>query len=252
VVILSKPGNQRIAICFSGQLRTWKNCVETWKNIIPDSADIFCHFWDYNTSPNWINDGKNPQFIDSKEISEFLDIMKPKKYLIENYRPVQPIDPKQIITYHGYLSQFYGILRAARLKKQYEIENDIQYDVVVRSRYDNFYVSTPKDSFTFVRPNTFHGFHFGWDADERIGRIGDMFWFADSETYDIISDFYLNICTINPKLIKYQDNQPPEMVFFHYIKKCNLNIQINYWDIKVFRKSEDESFSKNRAGYEIW
>jgi len=226
--------------------------LDTWKHIITDNTDIFCHFWNYNTSPNWINDGKNPEFVDQNEISEFLDIVKPKKYLIENYRPILPIDQKQVITYHGYLSQFYGIMRSARLKKQYEIENNLQYDLVARARYDNFYAANVKDSYDFLKSNSMHGFHFGWDHDERLGRVGDMFWFADSETYDIISDFYLNICTINPKLIKYQDNQPPEFVFFHYIKKCNINIEVNYWDIKVFRKSEDESFSKSRTGYEIW
>lgn len=251
-MILSRFGNQRIAICFSGQLRTWKHCYNNYKNILTDQCDIFCHFWDYNTKPNWVADSKTPNYISQNEIDEVIDTLKPKKFLLENYRQVTPIKPTQVITYHGYLSQFYGIMRAARLKKQYEIENDFQYDAVVRSRYDNFYVSRITNNYETVRPNTMHGFHFGWDKEEKVGRIGDMFWFADSQTYDIISDFYLNIWSINNRLIKYSDNQPPEMVFFHYIKKCNIGIQINHWDIKVFRNSEDESYSKSKTGYEIW
>lgn len=251
MVILSRSGNQRIAICFSGQLRTWKNCYQNYNKLFTTDCDVFCHFWDYNTKPNWLADS-TPDYLTKQDIDDVIEVLKPKKFLLETYRPVKPISPTQIITYHGYLSQFYGIMRAARLKKQYEIENDIQYDLVVRSRYDNYYVSKVSDSYEIVRPNTMHGFHFGWDKEEKVGRVGDMFWFADSETYDLIADFYLNIWKINPRLIKYKDNQPPEMVFFHYIKKCNINIQINHWDIKVFRNTENESFSKSKTGYEIW
>ena len=48
---------KRIAICFSGQLRTWRQCVRSWNNILMyddnrDNVDVFCHIWDFNTVPN--------------------------------------------------------------------------------------------------------------------------------------------------------------------------------------------------------
>lgn len=251
-MILSKSGNQKIAICFSGQLRTWKNCIHTFNKLIPKNADIFCHFWDYNTKPNWINDEKIPEKITDEELNEVIDILRPKKYLIENYRIIPTIRSEQLITYFPFLSQYYGIMRSARLKREYEIENDLEYDLVARARYDNYYISTISDSFQFLRPNTMHGFHFGWNYIENTGRMGDMCWFADSQTYDIIADFYLNIWTIDPNRIKFNKDQHQEILFFHYIKKCNINIQNNHWDIKLFRASEDESFSKNKNSYETW
>jgi len=252
VVISSKPGNQKTAICFSGQLRTWRNCIETYRNIILPDADIFCHIWDYNTSPNWITDNKNPDIINNTEIQDIIEILKPKKYMIENYRPMKPINSNQLITYHGYLSQFYGIMRAAKLKKEYEIEHDLQYDVVARARYDSFFISKIIDYYKAVKSKTIHGFHFGWDTSKNIGRMGDIYWFAESRTYDVISDFYLNIASIDPDKTFYTSDMPPEFLFFHYLKKNHILIENNYWDIKVFRKNIDESFSKSKTGFEIW
>lgn len=253
-----RPGNQKIAICFSGQLRTWKQCKDTWHNVLvnhgsSENVDVFCHIWDYNTKPNSVDKTSLIEKINSSEIEELISFLKPKKFLVESFKYFKPFKDTQPITFSPFLSQYYGILRAARLKKEYEIENNLMYDAVARMRYDSYVVNNIAASYVHVKPNVMHGFHFGWDLATNRGRMGDIFWFANSETYDIIADYYLNIHTINPKYLKAQDDTfTPEFVFFHYIKKSNILIQNNHWDIKLFRRSAEESFSKDKTGYETW
>lgn len=247
-------GKKKVAICFSGQPRTWKNCIETWKNILTEknfSVDIFCHIWDFNSVPNCVQVG-NPMEsvkIPREEIDELIKFLRPKKFLVESEKIIKPINGKQVVSYSSFLSQYYGILMAARLKKKYEIEHNINYDVVVRARYDAYYQSPIFDQYDAVQEHVMHGFHFGWNNDTKRGRIGDICWFADTQTYDIICDYFLNIENIN---LKFFNKPTPEEVFFHYIKKNKINIQINHWDIKLFRQSQELSFTKNKDGFEIW
>lgn len=255
--IMLKYGNQKIAVCISGQPRTWKNCIGSWFNVflgneIYKNVDVFCHVWDYNTVPNCISGKSEIEKVSPEEIQSLTKNLRPKKVLIESFKEFVPFKSAQPINYSPFLSQFYGIMRAARLKKEYEIENNIMYDVVVRLRYDAFFFNRVYNDFPQVTENTMHGFHFTWDPLINQGRIGDIFWFADSQTYDIIADYYLNIHTIDPGIKDKIRDFAPEHIFFHYIKKNNINIQPNYWDIKLFRKSAEEAFSKDKTSYETW
>lgn len=255
---LGRP--RRIAICFSGQLRTWRNCVDTWHNILlhngkNDNIDVFCHMWDFNSVPNSVqgNGIAATEKVDLSELKELVHILKPKKVIVESERTIQPIVADQAITYPPFLSQFYGIMQAARLKREYEISQDIMYDVVVRSRYDAFYSNNLSNQYNLITPNIMEAFHFGWNPNINQGRIGDICWMADSQTYDIISDYYLNLHTINPKWFS-RTGYPfiAESVFFYYIKKNNIAINVNNWDIKLFRKSKAHAFSKDKNGFETW
>jgi len=256
---MSLIGNKRIAICFSGQLRTWRKCINTWDNILKhngsnDNIDVFCQIWDFNTIPNSVGPrGDQTQrdniIVSKDEIAELIDILKPKKILIESNKDLKPMSEDQAITYSPFLSQFYSIMRASRLKKEYEIENNIMYDVVVRARYDSYYISNISDFYKNVSPRTMHGFHFGWNELKKVGRMGDICWFSDSMTYDVIADYYLNLKYIKKTWFR---DVVPESVFFHYLKKSNIIIDNNHWDIKLFRDSKHKSHSKREGGYEIW
>ena len=40
--------------------------------------------------------------------------------------------------------------------------------------------------------------------------------------------------------------------FFHYLKKNNIGIQTNHWDVKLMRENAELSFAKKEGGFEIW
>jgi hypothetical protein len=257
-----KYGKPRIAFCFSGQPRTWKKCVESWKEHLfkENQVDIFCHIWDYNTSIGHHDIPPVNVNVPATEINELLETLNPKKYTIESQKEFVPIREDQLITVSPWLSQYYGIMQCARLKRQYEIENDLQYDIVIKMRFDAFFNTSIYPEFNQIKIDeyTMHGFHFGWDPITYAGRIGDIFWYANSETYDIISDFYINIPAIESKFYRNNDGTmnfvQPETVFFRYLKKNDINLNINhYWDIKLFRESQASSKSEVlNNSYEIW
>jgi len=260
VVTSLNPGASKIAICFSGQIRTWRKCVDTWQHILEhegsrDNIDVFCHFWDFNTVPNSVP--ANPKIstpADLNEIHAAIDYLKPKKYIIEPERSFPLFSDRQAITHGPFISQFYGIMKCANLKRQYEIENRLMYKGVVRARYDAFYTHNMTEFYRNITPNTMHGFHMGWDPTWYKGRMGDIFWISDSDTYDTIADYYINLGYIDRKWFSNNDtnNFTPEYVFFHYLKKNNIQLQTNHWDVKLMRENAELSFAKKEGGFEVW
>jgi len=162
----------RIAICLSGQPRTWNKCHPTWKkfekklcNLLGvDQVDYFCHAWDFNTPPHAVlasDHGPSTDIVDDyltvkgttisiEEKQRFLDTIKPVSYVFEN----ETVSKGRIketwnraeahknehggTTLDWTASQFYGVMYAAHLKKKYEIEHNFKYDIVFRMRYDLF------------------------------------------------------------------------------------------------------------------
>jgi hypothetical protein len=122
----------RVAVCLSGQPRSYKIGYEYIKKNILDTAnvDVFCH-------TTW-----------NSEKDEFpnLNIYKPKALLVEEplnpdlskYTRVPPPQPNwkvknpALATY----SQLYSIHKANELKCSYEERHNFVYDWVIRIRYD--------------------------------------------------------------------------------------------------------------------
>lgn len=179
----------KIAICFSGQPRfldvTKSNLLFTvyqyYNNVSKDcSADVFFHAW-----TSTIRDG-SPN-VKPEWIKEHMSCFDPKGYEIEDYnfekhcpdvmkaRLLNPSDAWYGGRGPNTVCQYYSIWRCNELKKQYEHEHNIVYDVVLRMRYDaefRFPVVTIQElramyqgciylhssySSTFVHPLTFFG-----------------------------------------------------------------------------------------------
>lgn len=259
-----KIGKPRIAVCFSGQPRTWRKCVESWKDNLFGhlEMDVFCHAWDFNTQPNCVSVGLNTtdRIVEEGEIDELFSILKPKKSMVESRKEFVPFTKTQPVLVPSFLSQYYGIMQASRLKKQYEIENDFQYDIVIKMRYDAYFKTPVIQEFTDlsnIDPWSMYCFHYGWDSSSNRGRVGDIFWYATSETYDIICDYYLNLCHMESKFYKTDSrtliDMPAETIFFSYIKKNDILLNSNHnWDIKLYRESKQLAYSKDLNGFEIW
>jgi len=253
------PARNKVAVCFSGQIRTWRKCVDSWKHILKvlgqEDADVFCHLWDYNTIPNSITkDDREGKLVEQEEINAILNILQPKKFLVESRRDFKPYNANQPIDFPGFLSQYYGIMRSANLKREYEIENDFRYSAVARSRYDILYTEAVTGMYHNMKPGTMKTMGMIWDAEKHRGRISDLFWVADSDSYDIIADYYINQYYMNKDMFprKPEEMIYPETIFFHYIKKNNITMIPNFWELKVMRESLELSHTKKEGGYEVW
>lgn len=249
--MLNSP--KRIAICLSGQPRSWKKCYQTWSNIFALAGnvevDYFIHMWDFNSYPAKFGQEKESIKLTEEELAEIIDTIKPKKIIVESEKKFTPLNGNPALSSSPYLSQYYGVLRCARLKKQYEIENDFLYDIVVRLRFDIFFGNNVITHPDFkIKERTIYGIHYGYDWDFRAFRFGDMFFFSDSMTYDILSEYYYGVHLL-PE-VWFDSSIPPEFAWHYFFKNNNIDIDINYWDIKLMRQSPDHLLFDN-SDYEI-
>ena len=237
----------RIAFCLSGQIRTWRNCYQSWQLLfnrfqeqiiingnnqyspyVDESFDVdyFVHTWDFNTVPHfkWDVDWNEPDPIkrgemlkpfynsytnvDKAEIEEVLNILKPKKTIVENWdiskdrekimddrassQTFTKNSMKSHISWAG--SQLYSIMKCAHLKREYELENKFEYDLCIRSRFDlNF---DENNRMIFARdfekpqPKTIYSVHSQAINKYPFNIIGDILYYSDSQTFDLLSSMY--------------------------------------------------------------
>lgn len=213
----------RIAVCFSGQARHWKESAENIKNFfdlnkithpnlgIPIEVDYFIHTWDTNT---WNNPksppigGQNEKFTEYKELR---DEYNPKEMIVSKWN--------QNDFYNAFNPMFYSHSRSLMLKRDYEITNDFRYDLVIKARLDTVYDPRIKfplhtlisaTGYTITTISKFAG-------EFNNNTFDDVLFYGDSQTMDIIGDLY------NTYMTKIPDNKT-------YIEKNNaLNIDINQY-----------------------
>ena len=270
----------KIALCFSGQLRTWRKTITQLKKfmaILEDkghSVDVFCHMWNFNTYPNAIASGIQDfsayEIVEQAEINELLAELNPKSFLIENESA--SIHAKEAILNvknnyikdmygvnefgHFFAPQFYSIMRSAHLKRKYESDHDIVYDCCFRLRYDLLLLEDQLKCFfeystEFKQPlnNTIYSVHNGRHEKFPFFRTGDIFWFSNSDTFDKICDFYRWLKLLGPRVFSNIEDKLIEATFYFYLKFINLNISNLYTDPSIAR-SDDYLDLRQQAGYD--
>ncbi len=247
--VLKNLKSMKIAICLSGQFRTYEKCYHNilkLKNKIEEDnnsvVDFFCHAWDFESESRPIIDvTANNKVIpyDEHKLKEIIGIYNPKKFLIEGFEKNQKVNRDVILTAKEKYpensgtpitwcaNQFYAVMRSCELKRQYEIENNFEYDVCIRLRYDQYIpydqVFDLIEEITTVKPNTIFSIH-----NRKIDVyphfvIGDVFWFSDSLTFDKICNFYRHLPSIDIKTFEESRNHLiPELVFYHYLKEIGI------------------------------
>lgn len=192
----------------------------------PFEVDYFIHSWNFNTIPhiewdvNWNEPNpyiraellkpffNNYNIIDNSEINEMLKIIKPKDYLIENWEKSSSRESimdnlatsmtfdKQSIKCHlsWAASQFYSIMMCAHLKQKYEIEHKFKYDICIRSRFDLDFDENNRmlfvREFQPIKDRTLYSIHNYKLNGYPFDAIGDIFYYGNSETFDLLSSIY--------------------------------------------------------------
>jgi hypothetical protein len=212
----------RIAICFSGTLRQFKSCYASFKTNIVDSnsceIDIFVSTW-----KSKIRHFKK-HVNDEGGIDEMKSLYKPVSVNIEKYdheRRLQLYQETQMQKFqskaqehhkckgkhrkdkcrfcgsnniHNQIGQLYNIWKANELKKQFEYENNFKYDLVVRTRFDNYFFNSLTDSLVEQVSNGSIWIPYGFDdLPEYGGGVNDQFAIGTSESMDIYSSMYTNM-----------------------------------------------------------
>lgn len=285
----------RIAFCISGQLRTWKKSSDTWLKLataleekLNAKVDFFAHTWDFNTLPNKVcyevlNAVPVPEPISTNEIQEYTNKMNLVDFEINDYafnekRAEHLIQLSSASNFSGLQNgsipltwsagQFYSLMRSAHLKKRYEMNNDFRYDIVFKIRNDLFFTDDTIDKFLNLneyatwRPdlhipkhNFMYSCHTGTSAEWPFVRVGDIFFYADSVTFDRVCDFYRWLPQITAFNNRKKGSVSPELVLFYYLKMMKINVHAISVDPKICRSEPYSELLNNNSlslgGFEI-
>ena len=156
----------RVAVCFSGQLRSFKFCWPSiYKTVIePYQADLFLYVPEEQyTQQKLAVIGKYPHV---KEIKIFKEVHIDEK-CYENRRHIVPVQPiLRSLVYHK---------ESETMKTQYEEANGFKYDWVFRCRYDGLMEGKLEDLSQLDS-----GYIYVPERDHYIG-VNDRFAFSSSD-----------------------------------------------------------------------
>lgn len=198
----------KVALCLSGQIRSHELVKNSIKKHVIDlyDCDVFCHFWhkyDDEKFKNFYNANCGYDYgkYDSKKIDDVINFYKPVslKYTF----PFIEQNTK---------SMLYSVQEANNLKLEYEKNNNMEYDVVIRCRYDilfkeNFELDYPKNNTAYLM--------------QRSVGYNDWVIYGNSKTMDIYSNAYQH----------YQNTERilqscPEKLYQDYLN--NKDLSVNY------------------------
>lgn len=266
----------KIAVCFSGQLRTWRKCIPTWQALFKNlkknhgvtEIHVFCHIWDHNTLQQSIayekygsNAIDNATILSDAEISSYIKQLNPVDYKISNITvsknttqqtlDQQALDQVAKDTYRLYgkcnnewmSPQLYSIMYSAHLKRMHEIKHNFNYDVCVRMRNDlylgNGLADRSIDNMLHPIFNTVYSCHTGMDESQWFRRrLGDIFWYADSPTFDKMSNLYQWLPTLGSRALNQSTDAGPEHLLYFYAKMFNISVDAIFDDPKIARDAE--------------
>jgi hypothetical protein len=193
----------RIALCISGEIRNFKkelvrNSFDSFFNKISaeNEVDVFVSTWSHvGVSHNEKRESplKKRDDIDS-EIREIISSLPNLiKYEIDDYNiwlesldtEIRDLMSTNLIGGESVTSppQLYKIYKCNCLKKDYEIENCFEYDVVIRTRPDLIYL----DDIDFDHIDSINHINFGVVGSYWPDRIYDIFFYSNSKNMDALS-----------------------------------------------------------------
>ena len=135
-----------IAICLSGSLRDIKKSLQSIENISETgNVKLFIHTWNFEEEINLKNQRVIPD--EDSNINNALKKFNFESILIDKYESKLAIFEEMKKTFSIKLTQFptlfryypmhYSIKQANNLKKIYEKENNLIFDIVYRMRFDS-------------------------------------------------------------------------------------------------------------------
>jgi len=195
----------KVAVCISGELRYFEHeLVQSGLKFIYNlNPDIFISTWShkgfsYNTKREDIFNKRNDieQDLYNRITKSYTNI---KSIEIENYDEwVLNLDEFTKNVMSGRLiggevvtspPQLYKLYKCNLLKKQYEVENNFKYDVVIRIRPDVIFV----DNIDLSDINSISHINFGRTGSYWPNRIFDIFFYSNSDNMDILSNTFMEL-----------------------------------------------------------
>lgn len=241
---------KKIAVCLSGQMRNWKLCVQSQKRFWQSAkidVDYFIHTWDTSMDRSSVSEEYEHRNISDTEFDEYVREYDAKKFILDR--------KKQDFFYKNdhWASLFYSLSQSILLKRKYEIENNFEYDIVVKSRPD--LVFDPRYSFTYeqIQDNVIYSSHGGLLENEFYGyNFNDCVFYSNSYTMDLLIDLYFyriqKINLLDQNYDKRFDYIGPGILMRHFYSDFGLvGISSFEWVETIVRKGCPENLDLNQV-----
>lgn len=201
--IVTRNDLYRIAVCFSGQPRYWRTAEQNIKQFFnppgrrhPDTGqplqvDFFIHTWNINT---WRKPKTDHSIYEEVEHSDREDLIKafnPVAFQQENFdRQKYP---------RSWDPMFYSLSKSLLLKREHELNNDFEYDLVIKARLDVIY--PPHIHFPLMRiwPGVCYTITpiSKFPSEFNYNNFDDVLFYGDSKTMDLVGDLYATYKTLH-------------------------------------------------------
>ena len=178
---MSKNSSLRLALCLSGQARSYKKAHEYIKRNLLDQyqVDVFAHTWRPNTS-------RVSLYENIKSIYDPVNFVMDENLPQETNSDI-PV-PNASHPANFCTSMFFSIYRANDMCVRYRTLNNKKYDYVIRSRYD---IALNK-VIDFASLNS-GVLYTSKDTEDSNPLLNDQFAIADPETMNLYSSTFLNL-----------------------------------------------------------
>lgn len=237
--------NCNIAVCFVGQSRTFEYCAESIKSFFSSTRGnnfrFFCHTWDTNSY----------KVREGDEIHYKLEKVDDKDFLEEKLRSTFNFE-KLVVDHEIHRdvpwgSVFYSTMRSNLLKQQYEVENNMMFDLVIKARLDVCYRpgTTFENSFHHpIMEKTLYSNFGHMNYEFHLPNPDDVIYYGSSLTMDLIDSLYNGLYqkTFYHPLNTSPGTNPaylyvgPGVLIYKWMTMKNIMPVINVIDHAVYRK----------------
>jgi hypothetical protein len=247
----------KIALCVSGQPRTWKKCYQSWLDATShfEHVDIFFHMWDYNTLPSgsaqFTSEPLEDTPVTREEKQEIIETLKPVAYQFERARTFPKANHLQHAIGWWCRGQFYGLKKCAMLKREHEVKNKFEYDAVFRIRTDLLLQTKLMEDKQPLEPNSIYTTQNFWDPNRKLQRVADTFFYGDSFSFDQVSNFHYGLEYIDGiHVVPREKIFPPEVALYFYMRSIGLKNHPTETMCKLVRSEEYVNLKGSLDNYE--
>lgn len=252
----------RIALCLSGQMRTYKKCYPSLKKFIlePLRPDIFIYtasnagitpkveneeeFKDEKITEKELNKLYNPKLMETG------DFPKSCREELKGIRVPEILKKKEPRDYKGVLPMSYKIYKCNELKSKWEKEKGFTYDLIIRLRPDvEFLEEIPKK--VLNHPEKV------WHNNSENGnpcapwQMSDKFIVSNSKNMDYIASLFNKLPEYwkNPlgENKKRGEHRVGERLMAYHLKRGNFEIKEFFSKCYILRPDEFSKIKKKRT-----
>jgi hypothetical protein len=193
----------KISLLLSGGLRNFEDTYSSFKYYLLDKFDIDVFFY-----------GVENKFGKTKNEIDFKKKFRPVSCVINEKNYYDKIDCKNEYIRSSFYS-FYNVYKCNQLKKIWEIENNIKYDLVIRCRLDVFWFrSITEEEIDMATSHILTPKEWNFKSVNQFA-LSDIFAIGNSEQMDIYCELYNKI------------DEYCEKIKFHPESLCGIHISKN-------------------------